>query len=100
MVFEQDAEKVVLLTRPIPACRDAPFPRHRARFTQKLQRAKAYASPLRLPRPCVTAFVSILQEAGRPCFSEKSRAFFVEARSGISCALRSRLSPHRFPYLD
>jgi|GWRWMinimDraft_11_1066019.scaffolds.fasta_scaffold10500_2 hypothetical protein len=44
MVFEQDAEKVVLLTRPIPACRDAPFPRHRARFTQKLN------VPKRMPR--------------------------------------------------
>ncbi len=81
----QDAEKVVLLTRPALARRDAPFPMHRSRLAKILngdpaasptrRRAQTWCSLFVAPcapegtppvstrlRPCWTAFLSILRE--------------------------------------
>ncbi len=54
-------KKSPFLTRPTPARRDAPFPRRRSRFAQKLNVPKRTPSLLRSLRPCWTAFLSILR---------------------------------------
>ena len=83
MVFYQDAEKVALLTRPVPARREAAFPRRRSQLhVSRTVKGEAYELLNDLaPNPFAfyvsrltdrwTAFLSILLETGRPCFSSR-----------------------------